>query len=153
MIKINIIAVGRLKESYWDDAYSDYAKQISRYAKLSLFEVVEQSKILDINAQLLAESQHILNKLSGYTILTDRTGIIIDDAGFAKIITSNALNGISEFTYIVGGSRGCHPNVHAKANKIISFGKITLPHRLARIVLAEQIYRALSVINGSPYHK
>lgn len=153
LIRINILAVGKLKEKYWIDAYAEYAKRISRYAKLTLVEIPECNDTNGIATQLFKESQLILDKLTGFSILTDKDGDIINDEEFAKIFLSLPTHGTSDLTFLVGGPRGCHPDIKARVNKTISFGRLTFPHRLARIMLIEQIYRALSVNSGSPYHK
>ena len=72
---------------------------------------------------------------------------------FASIIGEVVLNGISDITFIIGGSLGLAPKVKKRANLLMSFGKLTLPHQLMRLVLVEQIYRAFMIRQGSPYHK
>ncbi|MDR2267496.1 MAG: 23S rRNA (pseudouridine(1915)-N(3))-methyltransferase RlmH [Christensenellaceae bacterium] len=153
MIKINFVVVGHLKEKYWNDAFSEYAKRISRFAELKVYEVAESSDAGSIELQKSKECAGILNKLTGFVILTDRTGDIIDDKQFADLISQLAVNGISEISYVIGGSHGVSESIKMRANKVVSFGKLTFPHRLMRIILAEQIYRALTIINGLPYHK
>lgn len=151
MIRLNILAVGRLKEKFWRDATEEYRKRIQKYGTLTITEVADLPDGTD--RQKEEEGKQILAKTKGYTVLLDLRGDAVTSEQLAGIISDKSVYGISEFTFIIGGSRGVSAEVAEKADKIISFGAITYPHQLMRVILAEQLYRALTIINKTGYHK
>lgn len=155
MIKLNIVAVGKLKERYWQDAVDEYTKRIRKYGSLRVIETDSSPDggPLDSERMCEEEAKHILKHIKGYVVLMDIPGKQVTSQEFAAILSSNALYGVSEFTFIIGGSRGVSPKVRALADMAVSFGAVTYPHQLMRVMLAEQLYRALTIINGTEYHK
>ena len=153
MIKINIIAVGKLKEKYLRDACEEYKKRLSAYAKVNIIEVNE-FKSDDISLVLKKEGEALSAKIpkGSYVIPMCIEGTQLSSEEIAKKIESISLEN-SEITFIIGGSNGIDNAVKALGDFKLSFGKITLPHQLMRVVLLEQIYRALSILNNSKYHK
>ena len=149
-MRINIVAVGNIKQKYYLEAIKEYAKRISRYAKLDITEVKEFG---DNEKTLLQEEVGILKALKGKVILLDLEGDDISSEELAEIFKDSAVYGDSEITFVVGGSRGVSNNVKNAIPNKIRFGKVTYPHQLMRVILAEQIYRALSINAGSDYHK
>ncbi|NLL55881.1 MAG: 23S rRNA (pseudouridine(1915)-N(3))-methyltransferase RlmH [Clostridiales bacterium] len=145
-MKIKIIAVGKLKEKYWTMAIQEYVKRISRYAKIEIVEVAEGKSLQD-------EGQTILKNASGFVIVTDIKGKLVTSEEFAKIFSAQMINGISEFSIIIGSSHGLHASVKSIATLSVSFGRITYPHQLMRVILSEQIYRAIAINNNLTYHK
>lgn len=151
MININIVCVGSLKEKFWIDAVNEYGKRLSKFCKLKFIELsqlekFEKQKCLD------CEGDEILKVVRGYKILLDVEGKQLTSDEFAKQLESISLLN-SEITFIIGGSYGVSDKVKKQVNFRMSFGKLTLPHNLARVVLVEQIYRAFMITNGSTYHK
>ena len=149
-MRINIVAVGNIKQKYYLEAIKEYAKRISRYAKLDITEVKEFG---DNEKTLLQEEVGILKALKGKVILLDLEGDDISSEELAEIFKDSAVYGDSEITFVIGGSRGVSNNVKNAIPNKIRFGKATYPHQLMRVILAEQIYRALSINAGSDYHK
>ncbi|MGI6594725.1 MAG: 23S rRNA (pseudouridine(1915)-N(3))-methyltransferase RlmH [Christensenellales bacterium] len=149
-MRINIVAVGNIKQKYYLEAIKEYAKRISRYAKLDITEVKEFG---DNEKTLLQEEVGILKALKGKVILLDLEGDDISSEELAEIFKDSAVYGDSEITFVIGGSRGVSNNVKNAIPNKIRFGKVTYPHQLMRVILAEQIYRALSINAGSDYHK
>jgi len=147
MLKISIFAVGKLKERFWKDACAEYLKRLGGYAK------VEVRELPDSNIQ--AESQALLEALpaDAPVILLDIKGKETSSEGLAEMLDSYALGGTSHVAFVIGGSDGVSDAVKQRAAKRVSFGPITLPHNLARVVLLEQIYRAFKISRGEPYHK
>ena len=146
MIKLNVVAVGTLKEKFWTDAVGEYAKRISRYANIKIIEVAEKRTIEE-------EGKEILKKISGYPIAMDIKGQIVSSEEFAGFFNKKLLEGTSEFSLIIGGSEGLSDEVKKACPTKISFGKVTYPHQLMRVILTEQIYRALTIMNNVTYHK
>lgn len=151
MININIVCVGALKEKFWIDAVSEYGKRLSRFCKLKILELPQHEKF-DKQKCLEGEGDEILRTARGYKILLDIEGKQLTSNELAEKIEKVSLSN-SEITFIIGGSYGVSEKVKEQADFRLSFGKITLPHNLARVVLVEQIYRAFMITSGSTYHK
>ena len=159
-MKIKIITVGKLKEKYLKDGIAEYAKRMSRFAKLEMIELADEKTpdgASEAENQLIMtkEADRILNKVSvrEFVIVLAIEGQQISSEKFSKTIEEATLRGFSTITFIIGGSLGLAPLVKKRANLLISFGLLTLPHQLMRLVLIEQIYRAFMIQQGSPYHK
>ncbi|WP_261066423.1 23S rRNA (pseudouridine(1915)-N(3))-methyltransferase RlmH [Streptococcus mitis] len=159
-MKIKVVTVGKLKEKYLKDGIAEYSKRISRFAKLEMIELAdektpdrasesENQKILEI------EGQRILSKVSDrdFVIVLAIEGKTLSSEEFSKQLEEASIKGFSTLTFIIGGSLGLSSAVKKRANLSVSFGRLTLPHQLMRLVLAEQIYRAFTIQQGSPYHK
>lgn len=159
-MKIKVVTVGKLKEKYLKDGIAEYSKRISRFAKLEMIELAdektpdkasesENQKILEI------EGQRILSKVGDrdFVIVLAIEGKTLSSEEFSKQLEEASIKGFSTLTFIIGGSLGLSSAVKNRANLSVSFGRLTLPHQLMRLVLAEQIYRAFTIQQGSPYHK
>ncbi len=146
MIKINIIAVGRLKEKYWIDGVKEYAKRLDKYCECKITEIPDGRTPEE-------EGAEILKKLTGYVIACDVQGKLISSEDLAELIDKKTSMGKSELTFLIGGSEGLCEEVRKRAEEKISFGRVTFPHRMMRVILCEQIYRAFTIIHHTPYHK
>ena len=159
-MKIKVVTVGKLKEKYLKDGIAEYSKRISRFAKLEMIELadektpdraseLENQKILEI------EGQRILSKVGDrdFVIALAIEGKTFSSEEFSKQLEEASIKGFSTLTFIIGGSLGLSSAVKNRANLSVSFGRLTLPHQLMRLVLVEQIYRAFTIQHGSPYHK
>ena len=153
MIRIRVVAVGKLKEKYWTDAVNEYLKRLSRYARVEVTECPEGVLDQSPAANKKQEAEGILSKCKGYVVLTDSRGEQLASEEFAKMLDRESARGASEFTFVIGGSHGVDESVYARADKTVSFGKVTYPHQLMRVILLEQLYRAETIINGNAYHK
>lgn len=148
---IKIVCVGKIKEKFFRDAILEYIKRISRYTKISIVEVMDESNI-DIASKL--EGERILKKISNdeYVIALDICGESLSSLEFSKKIDS-IFNTKSKITFVIGGSYGLSSSVLKRSNYSLSFSKMTFPHQLFRIILLEQIYRAYKINNNESYHK
>lgn len=158
-MKVKIISVGKLKEKYLKDGISEYVKRLSRFAQVELIELVDEKTPDNASEKeneqiLLKEGQRILAKLSerDFVFAMAIEGKLISSEGLSETF-ERAMQQSSTLVFIIGGSLGLAPQVKKRANELISFGRITLPHQLMRLVLAEQIYRGFMIREGSPYHK
>ena len=159
-MKIKVICMGKLKEKYLKDGIAEYSKRLGRFTKLEILELVDE-KTPDHasaaeNAKILEkEADRILSKIADreFVIALAIEGEQFPSETFAKAISEITIKGFSDVTFIIGGSLGLAPVVKKRANLLMSFGKLTLPHQLMRLVLMEQIYRAFMIQAGSPYHK
>ncbi len=159
-MNITILAVGKVKESFYREALSEYQKRLSRYCHLEIVEVVDESvleKASPAEEELIKEreAKRILKRLreNSFVITLEITGKKLDSEKFAKKLEDLALAGKSQLVFVIGGSLGLHASVSARADLKLSFSDLTFPHQLMRVILAEQIYRAFRIISGSPYHK
>lgn len=159
-MKIKMITVGKLKERYLKEGFAEYCKRLNRFTKIECIELpdektpdtasdAENKKILD------KEAERILIKIADreFVIALAIEGEQFPSEQFSKLLQDTTVRGISTITFIIGGSLGLAPSVKKRANLLMSFGKLTLPHQLMRLVLIEQIYRAFMIQQGSPYHK
>lgn len=159
-MNITILAVGKIKESFYREALAEYQKRLGRYCRLEIIEVAdeptpEKASPVQEDAIREKEGQRILKKLrdSSFVITLEITGKKYDSEKFAEKLEDLALAGKSQLVFIIGGSLGLHPSVSKRADLKLSFSDMTFPHQLMRVILAEQIYRAFRIISGSPYHK
>lgn len=159
-MKVKIIAVGKLKEKYLKDGIAEYGKRMSRFAKFEVIELPDEktpdNASLAQNQQIMEkEGERILAKISDrdYVIVLAIEGKQLPSEEFSKVIADATLRGYSDIVFVIGGSLGLADKVKKRANLRLSFGLLTLPHQLMRLVLSEQIYRAFMIQQGSPYHK
>lgn len=147
MLSISIFAVGKLKERFWKDACAEYLKRLGGYAKVSVREIPDSNKEREAESLLAALPDH------GPIILLDIRSKEVSSEALSEKIETYALGGTSQIAFIIGGSDGVTKEVRERATERISFGPITLPHNLARVVLLEQLYRAFKIARHEPYHK
>lgn len=159
-MKVKIIAVGKLKEKYLKDGIAEYGKRMSRFAKFEIVELPDEKTPDNAseaqNHQIMEkEGDRILAKISerDYVIVLAIEGKQFPSEEFSEIIADANLRGYSDIVFVIGGSLGLADKVKKRANLKMSFGLLTLPHQLMRLVLAEQFYRAFMIQQGSPYHK
>lgn len=159
-MNIKIVCVGKLKEKYFKDAIAEYQKRLSRFAKIEIVQVPDEKapeKLSEAQQEQVKELEgdRILSKIKEreYVYVTAIKGKERTSEDFAKELSDLALYGHSDVTFVIGGSLGTSQAVNKRADDLISFGKLTLPHQLMRVVLIEQIYRGFMINNGNPYHK
>lgn len=156
-MKFKIVAVGKIKENYLKDAIDEYVKRISRYACVEIVEIDEclskgTPRESEIDRIKKTEGAAILQKLEGYVVAMDIDGKMFSSVQLSQHIDEQKQFN-STFTFVIGGSNGLSDEVKSRADTRCSFGKITLPHQLFRVVLLEQLYRACCIENNIPYHK
>jgi 23S rRNA (pseudouridine1915-N3)-methyltransferase len=152
-MKVNIVCVGKIKEKFFTDAILEYQKRLSRFCSFNIIEVDEASKIENLEKKSEAEGKLLLEKCSGIIVSLDARGKMFSSPEIAEFIKNNQISGVSEISFVIGGSNGLSDAVIKASKLVLSFGNITYPHQLFRVVLSEQIYRAFSIIAGLPYHK
>lgn len=145
MIKVNVVCVGKIKESFYREAVEEYAKRLSRFCAFSVTEIPECRTLAE-------EGGRILRAAKGYKIALCVEGEKLSSPALASRIKSLCDRG-EEITFIIGSSEGLSPEVKSAANFRLSFSDMTFPHQLMRVVLVEQIYRAFMINGGGEYHK
>lgn len=157
MIKVNIVAVGKVKESYFADGIKEYAKRLSRYCDFKIIEVEEENfaKFEEGLVPVIKEKEgeRILPHLKGYVFAMAIEGKKTTSEKFAATLKTLSAHGSGAFTFVIGGSYGLSDKVKNRADELLSFSDMTFPHTLFRLMLTEQIYRAFSINGGSAYHK
>ena len=151
-MEIKIICVGGVKQSWYKDACAEYVKRLRGVAVVNIIEIKEQSHLPTIQA-LAAEAKQILPKLKGRVIVLDIGAPCADSEEFSRIISGFLDSGGAAISFVIGGSNGLCNEVKQRADSLLSFSRMTFPHTLFRVMLLEQIYRAFSIMSGSPYHK
>lgn len=159
-MKIKVITVGKLKEKYLKEGIAEYSKRLSRFTKLELIELPDE-KTPDRASQaeneqiLQKEADRIMGKIADrdYVIALAIEGKQFPSEAFSQLLSDVTVRGYSDIAFIIGGSLGLAPVVKKRADLLMSFGQLTLPHQLMKLVLVEQIYRAFMIQQGSPYHK
>lgn len=160
VMKIRVISVGKLKEKYLREGIAEYQKRLSRFTKVEVIELIDektpdQASQAEKHQILTKEGDRILSKIGDrdYVVALAIEGKQVASEVFAKQLSDVTLRGQSTITFIIGGSLGLDDRVKKRANHLMSFGLLTLPHQLMKLVLFEQIYRAFMIQQGSPYHK
>lgn len=156
-MKITVVAVGKLKERFWADACAEYAKRLGAFATVKMVEVPDRdpAKFGGEDAGRALEGKGILQAIPdrSHVILLDIGGTERSSEEIADRLDTLMTHGSSDIVFVIGGSCGVSADVRARADERLSFGRITLPHNLARVVLLEQMYRAFKIMRGEPYHK
>ena len=150
---IKIITVGKLKEKYLIDAVEEYKKRLSKYTKIEIIEVKDESSYEeDKNKE--KEAENIIKYIGDkdFIITLEIDGKEISSVEFASKI-ENIFNINSNITFIIGGSYGLSNRIKELSNYKLSFSKMTFPHQLFRVILLEQIYRTFKINNNETYHK
>ena len=150
MLKVTVIAVGKLKERFWKDACAEYLKRLSGYANVSVRElpdsdVEREATQIESTIAALGPGAHV--------VLLDIAGKQTSSEGLAEKLDDLTVRGVSHVAFVIGGSDGVASRVRNRCTERMSFGPITFPHNLARVVLLEQLYRACKINRGEPYHK
>jgi len=144
-VKVAIVAVGKVKERAMRRVLDEYLGRIERYAKL------EEVELKDLAAAELAAKLDKRVDRDGRTIALEVDGALWSSDELAAQVGHCELHSVPTITFLIGGSYGLPPEVSRRADARFSLGRITLPHRLCRVVLAEQIYRAFTILRGEPY--
>lgn len=158
-MNINIIAVGKIKEKYFTAAIDEYSKRLSRFVKLNITEVADEKipdRASDKEIEQIKEKEggKILAKIpqGSYVITLCIEGEELSSEELAEKVAAVSMTN-SSVTFIIGGSLGLSDKVKSASQLRLSFGRMTLPHQLMRVVLLEQIYRAFKINNNESYHK
>lgn len=160
MLKVKIIAVGKIKEKFYTDACNEYIKRLGAFCSVSVAEIQEYKcsdtpSAAEIQTVLKKEGERILDAIPGgaFVIPMCIEGKELSSTELAQKIDAVSIDGVSTICFIIGGSFGLDDKVKEKGKLRLSMSKMTFPHMLARVMLLEQIYRAFSINKGTKYHK
>jgi 23S rRNA (pseudouridine1915-N3)-methyltransferase len=159
-MKLILLSPGATKSPFWRDAEDFYRKKIAHYLPVELDYIKDEPLREGKNeAQMVAaESDRMLARLAQggerrYMVCLDLTGRQMDSPGLARLIQKTASGSYKEMVFVVGGVLGCSAGLKAKANCVLSLSAMTFTHELSRVILLEQLYRALTILKGEKYHK
>lgn len=157
---IQILTVGKLKERYLVDGIAEYVKRLGPYAKVQMIEVPDEKAPENMSPAeeqqvRVKEGERLLAKLAAdvYVVAMAIDGEMWTSEQLAGSLDKLATYGRSQVAFVIGGSLGLSSELLRRADMRLSFGRMTLPHQLMRLVLVEQIYRAMRINRGEPYHK
>lgn len=160
MLTINILCVGKIKETYLKDAINEYSKRLSKYCKLNICEVADEKipeKLSDAVIENIKtkEAKKMLEylKKETYCICLDLKGKECSSEEFAQKIENISINFNSSITFVVGGTLGIGEEILNISKEKICFSKMTFPHQLIRVFLLEQVFRAFKILSGETYHR
>lgn len=148
MLHFTILCVGKIKEAYMREAIGDYTHRLTKYGKIEIIETMEDLSVKK-------EGEALLSKLPerSYIIVLDLKGKLFSSPELAQLLERQAASGYSRFTFIIGGSDGLSDAVIQQADCRLCISPMTFTHQMARLILLEQIYRAMKINNGEKYHK
>ena len=159
-MKIDILCVGKVKESFYRDALKEYTKRLSRYCNMNIIEVPDEKTPdkASENEELLIkqkEGKKLIEHISdnAFVVTLEIKGEMLTSEQLASKLEKLATTGVSHIQFVIGGSLGLSDEVIRRADMHLSFSKMTFPHQLMRVILLEQIYRGYRIIAGEPYHK
>ena len=160
MLSIKLICVGKLREQFYIDAFNEYSKRLGAYCKFDCVELNETKlgsapSEKEIAAALDKEAADIERAIGkdAFTVVMCVEAKQLKSEAFAERINSLAVSGRGRICFVIGGSYGISLKIKQRADLRLGMSEMTFPHHLARVMLAEQIYRAFKIIEGSKYHK
>lgn len=153
-MKVEIWAIGKLKQRELSSSIDQYLKRMRKYQPVVLDEILVKTRSTNPDILRKAEAEKILSKLSdgAFLLLMDETGKRFNSVEFADFIQKFLMQPTSRLVFLIGGAYGFDQSIYHRAQEKISLSPMTFPHDLARLVTVEQLYRAFSILNNSPYH-
>ena len=140
-MRVLVLAVGRQKDDLWTEAEAEYRKRLPRYADVDVRSVKDEKALL---AALPARAR---------LVVLDERGDLLSSDELARAVIGRAQLDAVDLVFAIGGPEGHSEEVRRRAWRKVAFGRITLPHRMCRVLLLEQIYRGFTSLKGEPYHK
>ena len=155
-MKIKLLVVGKTEKSYLKDGIAEYAKRLKHYFPFELKEIPElknarklrEGQIKDAEGELILKN--VVN--SDHVVLLDEQGKMFRSKEFAQYFQKKANSGLKQIVLVVGGAYGFSDDVYQRANEKVSLSKMTFSHQMVRLFAIEQVYRAMTILRGEPYH-
>ena len=155
-MKLKIVCVGKLSESWQKNATEEYAGRMRRYFPLEIVELKEEKggRKGDITGLLKREGAKILEKVpeKAFLVVLDEQGRSLNSEQLAELLSDEMLHGGRDWCLVIGGPYGIDREVRKRANLVLSLSKMTFTHQMARVFLLEQLYRSYTIIKNEPYH-
>ncbi len=155
-MEITLITVGKTTTDYIQTGIQEYCKRLKRYVPFSMKHLpdIKNAKKLTESQQKDEEGKLILAELSvsDYVVLLDERGDMLTSREFSVFLQKGMLGGKKRMVFVIGGPYGFSPEVYTRANYKLSFSKMTFSHEMIRLFFTEQVYRAMTILRGEPYH-
>lgn len=155
-MKVKLIVVGKTDQNYLIEGFSIYENRLKRYIHFEsiIIPALKNAKNLSVQEQKDREGELIIQSIhsSDLLILLDEKGVEYSSLEFAKFIQRNMNNAIKSLVFVVGGPFGFSDEVYKRSSKKISLSKMTFSHQMVRLFFVEQLYRAMTIQKGEPYH-
>lgn len=156
-MKLTLLCIGKLSNAWLKDGAGDYAGRIQRYLPLTIEELKEVKaggKKADVNQIRQREGEALLQKISpsAFVVALDEKGKSVDSEALSRFIGTHMLNGTPEISFLIGGAYGLSDPVRQRADMTLSLSAMTMTHQMARLLLLEQVYRAMTILRNEPYH-
>lgn len=155
-MKIRVVAVGKMKAGYAREAVADYLARVNRYVPCEVIEVKDASGEGDAARILAAEGRRLIEASSDggpFRVALDVRGKACSSVELARFIGDRMSYGGRDLAFLIGGPYGLEPTLRRESDSQLSLSSLTFPHELVRVLLLEQLYRALTILRGEPYHK
>jgi 23S rRNA (pseudouridine1915-N3)-methyltransferase len=155
-MKIILIVVGKTDKKYIIEGIAEYEKRLLHYCKFEVKVIpdVKNSKSMPGNVQMQKEGELILGAIRtpSEVILLDEKGSEYSSVEFARLIEKKSVTGQRDLIFVIGGPYGFSPEVKSSAAAMLSLSRLTFSHQIVRLIFMEQLYRAMTIIKGEPYH-
>lgn len=155
-MRLHVCAIGRVRKGPERALIDDYLTRFNRIGKTLSLGPCEEHELDERKAITPAAQAPLLQRAipdGAYLVALDERGTKLTSPDFARLLGETRDNGARDLAFIIGGADGLHPDMRAKADTVLSLSHMVWPHMLARVMLAEQIYRAATILSGSPYHR
>lgn len=155
-MKITLLVIGKTDKDFVKNGIEEYQKRLVHYLpfEINIIQDIKNTKNLSENQQKQKEGALILDKLKtgDYLLLLDEGGKEFSSVGFSKFIEQKMIGGTKNLVFVIGGPYGFSDDVYRKAQGKLSLSKMTFSHQMIRMIFTEQLYRAMTIIKGEPYH-
>ncbi len=155
-MKVKLIQIGKTDLPFLEEGIERYVQRIKRYHPFEVVTIpdIKNNKNMSEDQQKKLEGEQIIKQLKpeDVLVLLDEKGKEMNSLEFSKLIENSMLQSVKQLVFVIGGPYGFAPEVYQRANRKLSLSKMTFSHQLVRIIFAEQLYRANSIIKGEPYH-
>lgn len=155
-MKITLLVIGKTDAAYIREGIGEYEKRLGRYVQyeMKVLPDIKNGKALGEGVRKEKEGELLLAQMlpSDYVVLLDERGREYDSPGFSEFVAQKMLGGIKGLVFVIGGPYGFSEAVYKRGNEKISLSKMTFSHQMVRMIFAEQLYRAMTIMKGEPYH-
>lgn len=153
-MKVKLILIGKTKDRHFSEVFDEYVLRIKRYVQLNVNVIKDAGHLTEAPSVLQKESEILFNSIkeTDYIILLDEKGKTFSSVAFAGHIKKLEQRSIQNIVFVIGGAYGFDTSVYKRANEKISLSEMTFTHQMVRVIFAEQLYRAFTIISNQKYH-
>lgn len=152
-MKIQVLGIGKVREPFYKDGIEEYRKRVERYLGIRILETSKEKTGSEGDLEAAYSRIRKEHIRAGMSVACDLKGRNLSSEELARFLEEGMIEGIGLVSFLVGGPYGLAPSALEDSKMVLSLSLMTLPHQMARLLLLEQVYRALTIIHGEPYHK